>query len=86
MSWSPEYTPTFRRDYKNLGSEIQRRVDEAIKEILKADDPRKLGRAKYGRWRGGFGYDLGRANRVIYYVDSKRKTVIFLRCGPHSIY
>lgn len=86
MPWSPAYTPTFRRDYKNLSQENQERVDGAIREIVNADDPRTLGKPKLGKWRGAYGYDVGRAFRVIYSVEPGERLVVFLRCGPHSIY
>jgi len=86
LPWSPAYTPTFRRDYKNLGHQDQQRVNQAIKEILDSDDPSGLGRLKYGKWKGASGYDIGRAIRILYSVDALEKTVVFLRCGPHTIY
>ena len=86
MPWAPVYTPTFRRDYKNLGSHDQQRVNEAIRDITNADDPASLGRPKHGKWRGAYGYDIGRAIRVLYAVDTGERVVTFLRCGPHQIY
>ena len=86
MSWAPAYTPTFRRDYKNLGVQDQRRVNEAIRDIIDSDDPTHLGRPKYGKWKGAYGYNVGRAIRILYSVDWNAKTVTFLRCGPHEIY
>lgn len=86
MPWIPEYTPTFRRDYKNLSVQNQQRVNEAVKEILNSEDPRKLGRPKYGKWKGAYGYDIGRAIRILYSVELQKKLVTFLRCGPHPIY
>jgi mRNA-degrading endonuclease RelE of RelBE toxin-antitoxin system len=86
LTWSPSFTPTFKKDYKNLSHQNQKRVDEAISEILGADDPKGLGRPKLGKWRGAFGYDIGRAVRVFYSVDLPEHRVILLRCGPHPIY
>jgi mRNA-degrading endonuclease RelE of RelBE toxin-antitoxin system len=76
LPWSPAYAPTFRRDYTNL----------AIRDILDSDNQMTLGRPKYGKWKGAYGYDVGRAIRVLYSVDPHEKTVVFLRCGPHTIY
>lgn len=86
MPWSPAYTPTFRRDYKNLSQQNQERINDAIREILDAGDPRALGTPKFGKWKGAYGYEVGRAIRVLYSVDSKERLVVFLRCGPHSVY
>jgi mRNA-degrading endonuclease RelE of RelBE toxin-antitoxin system len=86
LSWSPAYTPTFRRDYNNLGQQNQRKVDGAIRDILNSEDPRRVGRAKLGRWRGAYGYDVGRDVRVLYSLEARERLVVFLRCGPHTIY
>jgi addiction module RelE/StbE family toxin len=86
LPWVPAYTPTFRRDYKNLGAQDRQRVNEAIKDIVDSDNPLSLGRRKHGKWKGAYGYDIGRAIRVLYSVDSREKVVVFLRCGPHPIY
>lgn len=86
MPWATAYTPTFSRDYKNLSEHNQRRVNEAVRDILNSDDPGKLGRPKIGKWKGAYGYDIGRAVRVLYSVEPKERLVIFLRCGPHQIY
>lgn len=86
MAWSPAYTPTFRRDYKNLSQQSQQRVNAAIRDILNADDPRRLGRPKLGKWHGAYGYDVGRAIRVLYSVEPQERLIVFLRCGSHPIY
>jgi addiction module RelE/StbE family toxin len=86
LPWSPAYAPTFRRDYKNLGNQDQQKLNEAIRDILDSDNPMALGRPKYGKWKGAYGYDVGRAIRVLYSVDPHEKIVVFLRCGPHTIY
>ena len=86
MSWSPAYTPTFRRDYKNLSHQNQRKVDGAIRDITNSDDPRMLGRLKLGKWHGVYGYNIGRDLRVFYSVELRERSVVFLRCGSHAIY
>jgi len=86
LPWSPQYTPTFRRDYKNLDQQNQRRVDTAITDILKAEDQRSLGRPKLGKWAGAFGYDVGRSIRILYSVKQQDRVVVFLRRGFHDIY
>ena len=50
------------------------------------DDPGRLGRPKYGKWKGAYGYDVGRAIRVLYSVDRNTRMATFLRCGPHDIH
>jgi addiction module RelE/StbE family toxin len=86
LPWAPAYTSTFRRDYKNLGQSDQQRVNEAIRDILNSDEPRSLGRSKFGKWKGAYGYDVGRAIRILYSVEPRESIVTFLRCGPHTVY
>ncbi len=86
LAWSPAYTPTFKRDYKNLSSDNQQRVNEAIRSILDSEDPKTLGRLKFGKWQGAYGYDIGRSIRGLYSVEPRQRIVTFLRCGQHSIY
>jgi addiction module RelE/StbE family toxin len=86
LPWTPAYTPTFKRDYKNLGPQDQQRVKGAIRDILDSENPLTLGRPKYGKWKGAYGYDVGRAVRILYSVNLQEKVVTFLRCGLHTIY
>jgi len=86
LPWAPAYTPTFRKDYKNLSQIDQERVNEVIRDILNSNEPRSLGRPKLGKWKGAYGYDVGRSIRVLYAVEPNDRVVTFLRCGPHPIY
>jgi mRNA-degrading endonuclease RelE of RelBE toxin-antitoxin system len=70
LPWSPAYTPTFRKDYKNLAGRINK-GGWRNQDILNSDDSRSLGRPKLGKWHGAYGYDVGRAIRVLYSVDSR---------------
>jgi mRNA-degrading endonuclease RelE of RelBE toxin-antitoxin system len=60
MHWAAEYTPTFKKDYKSLGSQVRARADEAVAQLLEAENPAKLGLRKVGRWKGVYSYEIGR--------------------------
>ncbi|MFQ6075989.1 MAG: type II toxin-antitoxin system RelE/ParE family toxin [Candidatus Bathyarchaeia archaeon] len=84
MSWTPEFTPSFWRGYRNLDFGVRRRVDEAIRTLLEAKDPRARSHRLHGRWQGCYSYEIGRRYRVIFAVEAN--TIRFLRVGPHTIY
>lgn len=86
MPWEVERTNTFQRSYRNMGSEVRRRVDEAISLLLDSEDPRKLGLRKIGRWRGIHSYEIGRRFRILYRARLEDRTVELLDVGLHTIY
>lgn len=86
MVWEAEVTGTFRRSYKKLGSEVQRRVDEAIIQLLNSEDPTKLGLRKVGRWAGEYSYEIGRQFRLLYRVRFEDRAVELLDVGTHGVY
>ena len=86
MPWEAEVTNTFRRGYKNLGSDVRRRVDEAILHLLNSEDPTKLGLRKVGRWKGVYSYEIGRQFRILYTVRFNDRTVELLDVGTHGVY
>ena len=53
-------------------------MNEAIKEILASDDPRKVSRPKLGKWKGAYGYDVSRDIRILHSVEPKESLVVFL--------
>jgi len=76
----------FKRNYKKLGPELKEHVNNALTELSNAEDPRTLGEAKYGKWKGAYSYDIGRQYRILYAVDFKTRSVILLNVGTHKIY
>ena len=76
----------FKRNYKKLSSEIKDRANNALEGLSKAEDPRTLGEVKYGKWKGAYGFDVGRQYRILYAVDFKTKSIILLNVGTHKIY
>ncbi|MDA4130131.1 MAG: hypothetical protein OK457_05135 [Thaumarchaeota archaeon] len=77
MLWREVFTPTFRKDYKNLDRDTQLRVNEAKNEILNSSEPLALGIPKFGKWKGAFGYEIGKAIRILYSFDSGERLLSF---------
>ncbi len=86
LPWRSETTNTFRRSYNNLGSDVRKRVDEALLELLSSDDPTRLGLRKVGKWKGILSYEIGRQFRILYRVRVQDRTVELLDVGTHGVY
>ena len=86
MAWEAVLTPTFKRDYKNLSPEIQKRIDDAIMQLMQSDDPASLGIRKIGKWKGTYTYEIGRRYRIFYTIQFEQRTIHFLDVGGHEIY
>ena len=86
MNWLPVLVPTFQRGYGKLGKPLQKKVDEAIENLLSVEEPSALGHGLHGRWKGALSYEIGRQYRIIYMVDFKEKSIAFLAVGTHKIY
>ena len=86
MSWILILTPTFKRGYKNLSSDLQRKVDQALSELVVSDDPRSLGVRKTGKWKGVFTYEIGTRYRIFYKVIFEQRTIQALHIGGHELY
>jgi len=69
-----------------LSPEIKERVNSALEELSNREDPRTLGEAKYGKWKGAYSYDIGRQYRILYAVDFNNRSLILLTVGSHKIY
>jgi len=85
-NWEAVLTPAFKKGYRNLSSEIQKRVDEAIEQLMGSDDPTVLGVRKIGQWKGAYTYEIGRRYRIFYIVLFQQRTIEFLDVGGHELY
>jgi addiction module RelE/StbE family toxin len=86
LTWEAFLTPTFRRGYKNLGPEIQKRIDDAITELMQSDNPALIAIRKIGKWKGVYTYEIGKRYRIFYTVQFEQRTICFLDVGGHEIY
>ncbi len=65
--WIPDRRPVFSKQFGRLDSKIQKRVEEAVLELLTTENPARLG--KYKQSKRVFAYDIGRKYRIIYNVN-----------------
>jgi Txe/YoeB family toxin of Txe-Axe toxin-antitoxin module len=83
-------TNTFKTLYKKKQKKSPRhlveRIDEAILELRKSENPERLGGFKQGRLDGLIGYDLNASNRILYMVDRREEgaVVTLLRVCTHK--
>lgn len=76
----------FKRDYKHLSSELQKKMTDAIRDLAASQDPRKLGEHKTGPLSCLHAYEIGRQYRMLYDVMNEEHVIVLLRVGPHKIY
>ncbi len=81
--WKIIFTKTFNRQYTKLDSEIQRRVNDAIKDLQFSEDPTKLGIPKKGELKNMYAYYLGKY-RIIYDVYRNEISIILIYVGKHK--
>lgn len=86
MNWLSVFTTTFRRGYQRLDKPVQEKVDLAIENPSAAEAPSELGHKLHGSWEGALSYEIGRQHRIVYMVDFKEKSIVFLAVGTHKIY
>lgn len=83
--WQIDRRPQFRRQYKLLGGERQKQVDNAILELAYSEDPTKKGEYKAGL--RVFAYELGCGDRILYRINYQENTIILARvCDHKSVY
>jgi len=73
----------FIKQYKLLSSQFQERVDSALDELAKSENPTKLG--DYKTSLKVYAYDLDKSNRIIYSVDFSNNTIELRRVGDHKM-
>jgi len=81
-NWNIKITPVFRKQYRNMGHDRQRAVDNALREIITSENPAALGRYK----RGGqvFAYELSKGDRLLYNIDYNNHKITLVRVGDHK--
>lgn len=73
----------FIKQYKLLSSELQKRVDSALDELVKSENPTKLG--DYKPSLKVYAYNLDKSNRIVYSVDFSNNTIELRRVGDHKM-
>lgn len=82
--WHIHLSNRFRKDYKNLRVDLQKRVEEIIKQLRVMEDPTAV--HKTARYNCLNSYEIGRQYRILYDIDYKNGAIRFLRVGIHKIY
>ncbi|MDH2906849.1 MAG: hypothetical protein PXX83_02000 [Candidatus Nitrosotalea sp.] len=72
----------FIKQYKSLSSDLQKRVDSALAELVMSENPTKLG--DYKQSLKVCAYNLDKSNRIIYSVDFTNNTIELRRVGSHK--
>ena len=81
MAWSVEFHSAARDELAALDRPVQKRIQRFIDErLVRADDPRQLGRALTGAWAGFWKYRVGDW-RMIAQVRDDRLVIYIVRVG-----
>ena len=80
--WTLAPNKKFIKQYKLLGSELRNNVDLALSELVRSDNPAKLG--EYKPNLGVYAYNLDKSNRIIYTIDFPSNTIELRRVGDHK--
>lgn len=83
-SWSLKFTDKANKDFKNLDSEMYRRVTNFIDtSLLKADNPRLLGKQLSGNLKEFWSYRIGDYRLICEIMDHKL-TILAVRIAHRS--
>jgi mRNA-degrading endonuclease RelE of RelBE toxin-antitoxin system len=80
--WIPERTKKFTKQYKTLHSDLQKKIDLAITELTKSENPTKLG--DYKPSIKAYAYVLDKSDRILYNVSFNENVIEFIRVGSHK--
>ena len=81
MAWQIEFDPAARRELAALDRPVQRRIrDFLVQRLAPAEDPRKLGAAMTGPWKGFWKYRVGDW-RMICRLHDRTVTVYLVKIG-----
>ncbi|MHB8603147.1 MAG: type II toxin-antitoxin system RelE family toxin [Nitrosotalea sp.] len=80
--WILEPNKKFIKQYKSLSSNLQKKVDLVLNELIHSDDPTMLG--TYKQNLQVYAYNLDKSNRLVYVVCFSDKVIELLRVGDHK--
>ena len=84
MTWDSSRRRGFNKQFKNLDSQIRKRILTALLEMTQSENPAELG--AYKKDMQVFTYNVGKY-RIIYNVDYEHNKIIFHRvCDHKSVY
>lgn len=83
--WRLDKRPKFVKQYSRLGNERQKYVDNALRELVKSENPVELGEFKSSI--KVFAYVVNKSDRILFDVDYPNDTIVLLRvCDHKSVY
>jgi mRNA-degrading endonuclease RelE of RelBE toxin-antitoxin system len=75
----------FEKQYRLLGSERQKKTDDAILDLAYSTNPATKG--QYKSSMRAFAYELGRGDRILYDIQYEDNIIVLLRvCDHKSVY
>ncbi len=80
--WEFDAKTKFKKQYRGLNPQTQKKVDGAIGELKRSENPAHLG--KYKSNMRVFAFHIGRRYRIIYNIDWSNNTVELLRVCDHK--
>lgn len=82
--WTVDRKNQFKRQYKHLHSEVQKRVDDILNLLIEEQNPAKSEFHKTGKIKCLHAYPIGQQYRILYDVNFKTKEIVLIRVGTHS--
>jgi addiction module RelE/StbE family toxin len=82
--WTTERKNQFKRQYKHLHSDIQKRVNEALVILAEEQNPAKPELHKTGNIKCLHVCPVGRQYRILYDVDFTKREIALIRVGTHD--
>ncbi len=84
IQWETKEETRFKKQYKHLDLRIKQRINQAITELAKSENPSELG--VYKPDMRVFAYNVGKY-RILYNVKYSENKIEFLRvCDHKSVY
>ena len=80
--WIFERKNRFKKQFKRLDPNLQKKVETILRNFAISDDPSRLG--VYKKSMRVFAYELDKSNRLLYDVDFENKIILLIRVGDHK--
>ena len=80
--WAFAIESSFKKQYRRLDVGTRKKVDDAMHDLQRSENPALLGRYKQGM--RVFSYDVGRKYRIIYNVNWDSNVIELLRVCDHK--
>lgn len=87
-SWTVLVAPRFTRQMRQYlrDEEMRKKVNDMVNILKDADDPKRMGDRKTGRFKDVYGIKLTKQHRLLYKVSGANHTVTLYEIGNHKVY